>query len=597
MTRESIRRAIDDALRPGHFLVVPPLALQWLHHDADETHWELFRGRALDHTQTRRRQTFEAWHLIDRRTGGEPLLAVRLDGPGEWIFVTRSILCHAWESYDDHGAIRSREVVRRVRELVGAIDAAGCTLPRIHAELIALLRLAVIGTSRLPLTSLEAPLPEFTLGQLGYSHRPGAGDEPHADASRWLADLSNDLGEHDRARLLECWIRASLPLAVRTSLPPFPTASLPALLRGMFNATALSPYTDFVTRALDFTASLVERGLISAEAEVDLHCHLLLQLGRHLTAFDLHRFHHRGANYPDALLLDEVAERLVGRPQLFAGDDAAARRRRRALRAAWLLRRQYRDQPVPDAPTSPGENARVLPSPHVRVPDAQIAAAEGRTRRLFSAPSPFEEFAAEVLARFTDDLRDPAGLRELGLGLFLDRPLGIAKPPGEPDATLLLSHLAFSPDIARQRLALLRDAGLAPTDAALDALPAGVPVPLLTRPRRPGVAAIEDTLLASRDFSLLHTTASSSLELLRQYDLESVLDTAVIDALRAGRCLVRPAPPDGAVLDLLDERGETRARLTIDVSAGYVARAGIEYVAAGLRLFEDESRRALPRLD
>ena len=37
---------------------------------------------------------------------------------------------------------------------------------------------AVVGTSRLPLTSVEAPLPAFTFGQLAYFYRSDAGTEP-----------------------------------------------------------------------------------------------------------------------------------------------------------------------------------------------------------------------------------------------------------------------------------------------------------------------------------------------------------------------------------------------------------------------------------
>ena len=51
---------------------------------------------------------------------------------------------------------------------------------------------------------------------------------------------------------------------------------------------------------------------------------LLRQLGRHLTAYDLVVFHHRGANYPDALVLDAVLKayliRIERRPELFLDD-------------------------------------------------------------------------------------------------------------------------------------------------------------------------------------------------------------------------------------------------------------------------------------
>ena len=57
---------------------------------------------------------------------------------------------------------------------------------------------------------------------------------------------------------------------------------------------------------------------------------LLRQLGRHLTAYDLVTFHHRGANYPDALLLDDLLRRYLLRiertPELFVGDAHRLRR-------------------------------------------------------------------------------------------------------------------------------------------------------------------------------------------------------------------------------------------------------------------------------
>src|SRR5581483_1487988 len=118
------------------------------------------------------------------------------------------------------------------------------------------------------------------------------------------------------------------------------------------------------------------------------------QGARHLTAYDLVTFHHRGANYPDALLLDAVLRRLPGlieaRPQLFlpAADDPAEgqtrkRLRRRALRQGWLLWHTYRGLPVPEVPTSPGENARVLPSPYPHVDEEQILQPGRRPRRLY----------------------------------------------------------------------------------------------------------------------------------------------------------------------------------------------------------------------
>src|SRR3954464_39383 len=102
-----------------------------------------------------------------------------------------------------------------------------------------------------------------------------------------------------------------------------------------------------------------ERGTFMIAERVDFLAHLLRQLGRHLSAYDLVTFHHRGANYPDALLLDAVWHDFVGaierQPSLLT-EGPEARLRRRALRTGWLLQGQYASHPVPDTPTSPGDN-------------------------------------------------------------------------------------------------------------------------------------------------------------------------------------------------------------------------------------------------
>src|SRR5205823_12833872 len=147
-------------------------------------------------------------------------------------------------------------------------------------------------------------------------------------------------------------------------------ADLVLLFRELFEEVSLSPYTDFVDKTLTFIDCLEQHGSWEIEDRIDFLSWLLRHISRHLTAYDLVTFHHRGANYPDALLLDAVLKsylRLIdSRPDLFfsAGEVIDQRRqtlRRRALRQGWLLRRWYAGLPVPAAPTSFGENARVLP--------------------------------------------------------------------------------------------------------------------------------------------------------------------------------------------------------------------------------------------
>ena len=144
---------------------------------------------------------------------------------------------------------------------------------------------------------------------------------------------------------------------------------------------------------------------------------------------------------------------------LFAGDEKTARLRRRALRQACLLRTYYQGHTVPDMPTSPGENARVLPEPHVRVPDEQILETSKRTRQLYAdepLPQLLTPRTLQILQQSIEHLRHPAEVRELGTALFIDRPLGASKLPGEPDQTPLLAYEAFSAAIARRRLGELR---------------------------------------------------------------------------------------------------------------------------------------------
>src|SRR5262249_10233631 len=151
---------------------------------------------------------------------------------------------------------------------------------------------------------------------------------------------------------------------------------------------------------------------------------------------------------------------LQGAPDLFREAGDASRRRRRAVRQACALRRHYEMHPVPDMPTSPGENSRVLPEPHRRVPEEQVLHPHRRRRRLhqnaplthfFVDTDPRERIDAPlrlaILRQSLLDLRHPAERLELGIGLFIDRPFGYGKAVGEPDYTPLLAHEAFSASI------------------------------------------------------------------------------------------------------------------------------------------------------
>src|SRR5262249_23733160 len=110
----------------------------------------------------------------------------------------------------------SREVVRWTRELVGTVcldrfEGAN----HLGAEIAGKLFQAVVGTSRLPLTSLEAPLPAFSLGQLGYFPLLGHGT-PEARGDPCLRSwpelvahrLSRGVSWLGMAKLLEFVLRA-----------------------------------------------------------------------------------------------------------------------------------------------------------------------------------------------------------------------------------------------------------------------------------------------------------------------------------------------------------------------------------------------------
>src|SRR5205807_4833589 len=90
-------------------------------------------------------------------------------------YVTRGLLCYVWEPFDAGGnVIETRQAQRWLRELVGSVDFTSLAPEELREEIVRLMLLAVVGTSRLPLTSVEAPLPGFSLGRLAYLYRTSA---------------------------------------------------------------------------------------------------------------------------------------------------------------------------------------------------------------------------------------------------------------------------------------------------------------------------------------------------------------------------------------------------------------------------------------
>src|SRR5262249_3736669 len=300
---------------------------------------------------------------------------------------------------------------------------------------------------------------------------------------------------------------------------------------------------------------------------------------------------------PDALLLDAAMKALLDRaerhPEVFVTGSGPGRRA--ALRLGWLLRRSYEGHPVPDAPTSPGENLRVLPPPHVRVPEEQILQPSKRTRRLFAGDpltNPLGPRGEEILRQSLRDLRDPQQLVELGLALFLDRPLGIGKAPGEPDQTILLSHLAFSRSIALRRLNYLTETlGLIPDAAERDALQkalerlpvSGVPLSAVGGRPRPGAVSAVDARQVADDFVFLFTSPPPARDFFRQYEFGPLFSRFRLDDIASGRPMLILPLAEGRLV-VHDKAMRRRFELLPDASQGYESRAGNEYLTAGLEV-------------
>ncbi len=622
MTAAELRQTIANALAPQRWLVRTGGSVRTVHMPERSERWEVFRGHLLDPDQTRHERVFECWDVLVRLSNDgeeQPLVGLKLDAGRQVLHVIRRIRVLAWEAYDaGNRVIESREAEKWLAELIGTIDLARVetTEASFYEHLEHYLHLAVVGVSRLPITSLESPLPAFSLGQLGY---PG---QVTAAFTRSLAD---------KARALELALRA-VPteevsefarLLVKQWRRRDPTGrEWPLLLRTLFNQLALSPYTCFVD---NLVACIVQLGQeLGPDLAIDALSYYLRHLVRHLTAYDLVTFHNLGSNYPDALALEAFLAAYVQlveeQPRKFAdepGEEAEAGRvkqlRRRALRQALLVRKRYEGHWVPDAPTSPGENRRILPSSFPRVPEEQILQPQRRRRQLF-VEKKTEEFLTGRSGAIFDlsltDLDRPEELQELGMALFLDRPLGFFKERGEADRTPLLSYEAFSLQIVAQRLDDLRRYGfldasrreqlgehLEPKSRALRFT--GIPAADYSGVSRPGVVALEDALRAGQDFLFLRTTASSLRELLSHYDLEPLRlrDQRVHDWLSARRnvLLIRAAAAV-PVLVAFDVASELLAKAefalaSTERSVEYVEWLGTERLREGLRVTRLNGRR------
>jgi hypothetical protein len=605
-----IAELVNRSLATGRFFVAPPYTLRIEHRPQETTPWEIFAGHLLDRSLTRQQQTFDAWHLyLDEasQAADVPLVSLRWQAPSQRLYVTRNILTHAHEAYESTpGVILTRPTQKWIQELVGTLDPAGRIVQDVQDEIGQLVLMALAGISRLPITSVESPLTEFALGRIGYLPQhvatDSATDGPLEFARR---ALGTQAAPHEQAKALETALRAisteqTEPLAGLLSAQASDAAQLTGLLREVFNGAALSPYTGFSDRLVALVEHLDDGGNLGPNGGLQLLAHMLRQLCRHLTAFDLTLFHNFGANYPDALFLDTLLKALLRRldaaREFAAQDQFDSRLVRRALRQAYLTRRHYEGQPVPDAPTSMGENARVLPPPFERVPEQQITDLGSRRKRLFADEPTDELFSTELrelLTRSVDELAShPQELRELGTAIYLDRPLGIAHAPGEVDRTPLVACQAYSRSIAVRRLAALKSAGLLGGEqkdelarSLTSQTPPGVRASELAVVERPGVVSLADANKAALDFVLQRSFRGSLAALIPAYDwrpLARRFASLTVWLLKDHQILVVPRRESPAAPPVIQFFREQQLNLELGFAGGpitmspYRQRSGVE---------------------
>ena len=248
----------------------------------------------------------------------------------------------------------------------------------------------------------------------------------------------------------------------------------------------------------------------------------------------------------------------------------------------------------PTSPTSPGENARVLPPSHPPVAEEQILQPMHRSRQLFAdSKLPVPPSVGQLLAKSIQDLEGTEELRELGVALFLDRPFGAAKATFERDQTPLLATQAFSPRIAQQRLAQLAEAPWAIT--LLDPLMRckerldngeiyGLSFDLVGGKSQVGKVSLCDAREAARDFVLVRTTSSSVAILQAAFDFTPLAGHLDLEFL--SRPLILATSSNGRQIAVYD--GHCRPLLLFEprIAGGYVHRRGCEYPADGLQVVQ-----------
>ncbi|MEK6234353.1 MAG: hypothetical protein N2C14_06555, partial [Planctomycetales bacterium] len=624
MNRPALRQAVDDALNPARFVTRKENGVRVDQEPERTVPWEVFRGHLLEPRQATQERSFESRYVFlvrERTPSKHPVLMIKFNDAA--VFVARVILVHGHEAHDDdRGMIVTRPVIKPQTELVGEIDPRTVDAKTLRGAVCELLFKAVVGISRLPVTSIESPLPEFSLGELFYLPSEISPTTPiHEPRDLIAAASARDMPLEHRAKVLEFALRVGTNEEVSgvadnligAALSP---SGVPALLRAMFNDSSLSPHTEFLDRLPRLFDELTSREIVSEEAMIDVIGYMLRQLTRHLTGFDLTTFHNLGANYPDAIFLDALLKRFLdsieAEPSRFenqAGDDeklaARKRLRRRALRRAWCMRKRYEGHPVPEIPKSPGENARVLPKPFGKIPDEQLMNPRKRPKKLFendASENLLAKRSRAILDQGVDDLQFDEELREHGTALFLDRPLGLIKERGEVDRTSLFSHESFSADLARQELDRLSEWEMLPPSrreehaARLQQLQVvGMPVSELSVEDHFAVVSLEDARKMADDFVFTRTTRRSLNQFLDRHDF-SVLnahDENFETFLRSAcKLLIRVAGRSDADIDqpwmiAFDQEMRPRLELALPLleagNVAYAQWAADEYLTDGLR--------------
>ncbi len=621
----TLSNTIEEVIAPGNFFVHPLCPLQWLPVQKESIPWEIFRGRLLLPKQTRQQRTFVSWNIRETKSAGT-FLSVKLDAETGDVFVVRGMECYVQEGFEnDQGEMASRESVQWVQELVGIIS-----LPYYHAiedfqdELQCKIFYAVIGLSRLPLTSVEAPHPYFSLGWVGYWFQDTSAQTASTPDQLLQVAFREDWCWLEKVKAVEFMLRTThfsdFPNKVQEFQSQWAAMGHQKneywkLLCSIVNEVSLTPYTRFEEYLLQFVSLLVQDQEVDQALEIDFLSYILRQLGRHLTAYDLDQFHNRGANYPDALFLDVVLKRYLQLMEEHPGqflhkltdsppEQTQKRLRRRALRQGWFFRKFYEGHPVPDSPTSPGENRRRLPELHGRVPDEQLENITYRKKKLYSDESPLElstQSQNRVFSESLMDLKDAAELKEFGTAVFIDRPLGCSKYPGEGDQTLLFSHLAFSLLNLQKRLNHLFNVFPPPSipwvdceemrddiwnvvgESNLMQIP-GIPAETWTQdPKR--VVSLSDANRSGPDFVFFHTTNSTFRQFWEQYPLGDLISRFNLNL--PGKLLVPgPAPESDQQrkLILYDGNYSPVLEMAMDTSKGYVSVGGREYPTTGLQV-------------